>query len=45
MSNWDALRESFDRQTIMATLGATLEMVEKGRAVIALPARPIATSP
>jgi uncharacterized protein (TIGR00369 family) len=31
------LRDSFARQTIMATIGATLETVEKGRAVIALP--------
>jgi uncharacterized protein (TIGR00369 family) len=31
------IRESFDRQTIMATIGATLETVERGRAVIALP--------
>jgi uncharacterized protein (TIGR00369 family) len=38
MSDWEALlRDSFARQTIMATLGATLESVEKGRAVIALP--------
>jgi uncharacterized protein (TIGR00369 family) len=38
MSDWEALlRDSFARQTIMATLGATLETVEKGRAVIALP--------
>jgi uncharacterized protein (TIGR00369 family) len=38
MSDFDALiRESFARQTIMATIGATLETVEKGRAVIALP--------
>ena len=38
MSDFDALiRESFDRQTIMATIGATLETVERGRAVIALP--------
>jgi uncharacterized protein (TIGR00369 family) len=38
MSDWEAdLRDSFARQTIMATIGATLEMVEKGRAVIALP--------
>jgi uncharacterized protein (TIGR00369 family) len=33
----DLIRESFARQTIMATIGATLETVEKGRAVIALP--------
>jgi uncharacterized protein (TIGR00369 family) len=31
------VRESFTRQTIMATIGATLESIEKGRAVIALP--------
>jgi uncharacterized protein (TIGR00369 family) len=31
------LRDSFARQTIMATLGATLETVEPGRVVIALP--------
>jgi uncharacterized protein (TIGR00369 family) len=38
VSDWEAvLRDSFARQTIMATLGATLETVEKGRAVIALP--------
>jgi uncharacterized protein (TIGR00369 family) len=38
MSDWEALlRDSFARQTIMATIGATLESVEKGRAVIALP--------
>jgi uncharacterized protein (TIGR00369 family) len=38
MSDFDALiRNSFDRQTIMTTLGATLQSVEKGRAVIALP--------
>jgi uncharacterized protein (TIGR00369 family) len=38
MSDWEAaLRDSFARQTIMATLGATLETVERGRAVIALP--------
>jgi uncharacterized protein (TIGR00369 family) len=38
MSDWEALlRDSFQRQTIMATIGATLETVEKGRAVIALP--------
>jgi uncharacterized protein (TIGR00369 family) len=38
MSDWEKqLRESFARQTIMATIGATLETVEKGRAVIALP--------
>jgi uncharacterized protein (TIGR00369 family) len=38
MSDWETqLRDSFARQTIMATLGATLETVEKGRAVIALP--------
>jgi uncharacterized protein (TIGR00369 family) len=34
----DALvRESFGRQTIMATLGATLESVTPGRVTIALP--------
>jgi uncharacterized protein (TIGR00369 family) len=38
VSDIDALiRESFRRQTIMATIGATLETLEKGRAVIALP--------
>ncbi len=38
MSDFDALiRESFARQTIMTTLGATLQSIEKGRAVIALP--------
>jgi uncharacterized protein (TIGR00369 family) len=38
MSDIDAMiRDSFARQTIMATIGATLETVEKGRAVIALP--------
>lgn len=38
MSGFVALiRESFARQTIMATLGATLESVEPGRAAIALP--------
>ncbi len=38
MSDFDALiRESFARQTIMATIGATLETIAKGRAVIALP--------
>jgi uncharacterized protein (TIGR00369 family) len=38
MTAWEAeLRDSFARQTIMATIGAALEMVEKGRAVIALP--------
>jgi uncharacterized protein (TIGR00369 family) len=38
MSDFDALiRDSFARQTIMATIGATLETVERGRAVIALP--------
>jgi uncharacterized protein (TIGR00369 family) len=31
------IRESFGRQTIMATIGASLERVEKGRVVIALP--------
>ncbi len=31
------IRESFNRQTIMATIGATLESIGKGRAVIALP--------
>lgn len=31
------IRESFARQTIMATIGATLESVEPGKAVIALP--------
>jgi uncharacterized protein (TIGR00369 family) len=38
MSDIDTMiRDSFARQTIMATIGATLETVEKGRAVIALP--------
>jgi uncharacterized protein (TIGR00369 family) len=38
MSDIDAMiRDSFARQTIMGTIGATLETVEKGRAVIALP--------
>lgn len=38
MSDRDTqLRASFARQTIMTTLGATLEIVEKGRVVIALP--------
>ncbi|MGL4241411.1 MAG: PaaI family thioesterase [Beijerinckiaceae bacterium] len=38
MSDWESfLRDSFARQTIMATLGASLETVEKGRAVISLP--------
>lgn len=38
MSDWEAvLRESFARQTIMATIGATLDSVEKGRALIGLP--------
>jgi uncharacterized protein (TIGR00369 family) len=37
----DALvRESFGRQTIMATLGATLEAVSPGRVAIALPYAP-----
>jgi uncharacterized protein (TIGR00369 family) len=41
MSDWEALlRDSFARQTIMGTLGATLETVEKGRVVIALPYAP-----
>jgi uncharacterized protein (TIGR00369 family) len=31
------IRESFDRQTIMTTLGASLEAVEAGKVVIALP--------
>jgi uncharacterized protein (TIGR00369 family) len=31
------IRESFERQTIMATLGASLVSVEPGKAVIALP--------
>jgi uncharacterized protein (TIGR00369 family) len=31
------IRESFSRQTIMATIGASLESVEKGRVVITLP--------
>ena len=31
------IHASFDRQTIMATLGARLESVEKGRVIIALP--------
>jgi uncharacterized protein (TIGR00369 family) len=31
------IRESFNRQTIMATIGATLESIGEGRAVIALP--------
>jgi uncharacterized protein (TIGR00369 family) len=34
------LRASFDRQTIMGTLGATLDTVDKGRIVIALPYAP-----
>ncbi len=33
----ELVRESFTRQTIMTTIGATLETIEKGRAVIALP--------
>jgi uncharacterized protein (TIGR00369 family) len=33
----ELIRESFRRQTIMATIGATMETLEKGRAVIALP--------
>jgi uncharacterized protein (TIGR00369 family) len=38
MSDLDSkIRSSFDRQTIMATLGARLESVEKGRVIIALP--------
>jgi uncharacterized protein (TIGR00369 family) len=38
MSDWETqLRDSFARQTIMGTIGATLESVEKGRAVIGLP--------
>jgi uncharacterized protein (TIGR00369 family) len=38
MSDLEALvRESFNRQTIMATLGASLQHVEKGRVVIGLP--------
>ncbi len=38
MSDRSALiRESFERQTIMATLGASLVSVEPGKAVIALP--------
>jgi uncharacterized protein (TIGR00369 family) len=36
----ERIRESFARQTIMATIGATLETIEKGRAVIALPYAP-----
>ncbi len=31
------IRESFERQTIMATIGASLVSVEPGKAVIALP--------
>jgi uncharacterized protein (TIGR00369 family) len=31
------VQESFDRQTIMATLGAKLDLAEKGRVVISLP--------
>lgn len=31
------IRESFERQTIMATIGAALVSVEPGKAVIALP--------
>jgi uncharacterized protein (TIGR00369 family) len=31
------VRESFARQTIMATIGASLDSIEKGRAVISLP--------
>jgi uncharacterized protein (TIGR00369 family) len=34
------IRESFSRQTIMATLGASLDVVEPGRIVIALPYAP-----
>ena len=34
------IRESFERQTIMATLGASLVSVEPGVAVIALPFAP-----
>lgn len=38
MTDFSALtRESFERQTIMATLGASLVSVEPGVAVIALP--------
>jgi uncharacterized protein (TIGR00369 family) len=38
MINMEArVRESFARQTIMTTLGASLEEVESGRVVIALP--------
>jgi uncharacterized protein (TIGR00369 family) len=33
----ELIRESFRRQTIMATIGATIETLERGRAVIALP--------
>ena len=33
----ELVRESFTRQTIMTTIGATLESIETGRAVIALP--------
>lgn len=33
----ELVRESFTRQTIMTTIGATLETIEKGKAVIALP--------
>ncbi len=35
-----AVRESFERQTIMATLGASLVSVEPGKAVIELPYAP-----
>ena len=34
------VRESFDRQAVMATLGAQLEAVEAGRAVITMQHRP-----
>jgi uncharacterized protein (TIGR00369 family) len=41
MNSWEAeLRESFSRQTIMATLGASLAAVEQGRVVIGLPYAP-----
>jgi uncharacterized protein (TIGR00369 family) len=33
----ERISESFGRQTIMATLGATLEHVEAGKVIIALP--------
>jgi uncharacterized protein (TIGR00369 family) len=34
------VQESFNRQTIMATLGAKLDLAEKGRVVISLPYAP-----